>query len=194
MYGYQKPGATQTTNIKNNDLIKEFLLRGEAVDILALPDHGLLHYGTFHINLAAGLEDSLVSVLNPEWNRTGTGKNEREDELVYEENQLSIARSDRPIYKLTLYETYYNHGFFNVTVDFDRYFGNDREEIVMHLGDTENIISGTINRTANTNGTARIMGRNNLTEWFQSNFNVYDTVSIEILSQNSVKMGKSSEH
>ena len=66
MYGYQNPGPSQNTNIRNNNLIKEFLSRGESVDIFALPDNGLLHYGDFHINLAAGLEDSIVSSLKPE--------------------------------------------------------------------------------------------------------------------------------
>lgn len=44
---------------------------GSVVDLFALPDHGLLHFGTFHINLAAGLEDSIVSSLKPEWNAVG---------------------------------------------------------------------------------------------------------------------------
>ena len=55
MYSYQNPGPTQSTNIKNNGYIKELLEANEAVDIFVLPDSGLLHYGWFHINLAAGL-------------------------------------------------------------------------------------------------------------------------------------------
>lgn len=71
MYGYQNPGPTQSTNIKNNRFITEKLSNGDSVDIYALPDNGLLHYGGFHVNLAAGLEDSLVSVLKPTWNQSG---------------------------------------------------------------------------------------------------------------------------
>ena len=71
MYGYQNPGPTQSTNIKNNRFITEKLINGDSVDIYALPDNGLLHYGGFHVNLAAGLEDSLVSVLKPTWNQSG---------------------------------------------------------------------------------------------------------------------------
>ena len=69
MNGYRYPGATQGTNIRNNARIKALLRDGAAVDILALPDNGLLHYGQFHVNLAAGLEDNIISVLKPEWNR-----------------------------------------------------------------------------------------------------------------------------
>ena len=70
LYGYKNPGPTQSTNIKNNSYIKELLNIGAGVDILALPDNGLLHYGQFHINLAAGLEDNIISIINPDWNGT----------------------------------------------------------------------------------------------------------------------------
>jgi hypothetical protein len=71
MYGYKNPGATQSTNIKGHKKIKELLSKGLPVEILALPDNGLLHFGVFHLNLAAGLEDSIISVINPLWNSTG---------------------------------------------------------------------------------------------------------------------------
>jgi hypothetical protein len=71
MYGCQHPGPTQTTNIKNNKRILETLTAGQSVEIYALPDNGLLYYGGFHVNLAAGLEDSLVKTLRPAWNITG---------------------------------------------------------------------------------------------------------------------------
>ena len=72
MYGYQNPGPTQSTNIKGMRNIRNLLSEGKIVEILALPDNGLLHFGAFHVNLAAGLEDSIVRELNPPWNRTGT--------------------------------------------------------------------------------------------------------------------------
>lgn len=71
MYGYQNPGPTQSTNQENNTNLKKILADGNVVSILALPDHDLLYYGGFHLNLAAGLEDDLVFKLKPKWNRTG---------------------------------------------------------------------------------------------------------------------------
>lgn len=68
MYGYQNPGSTQSTNIKGNKLIKEMLTKNATIEIHALPDNGLLYYGGFHVNLAAGLEDSMIKILKPEWN------------------------------------------------------------------------------------------------------------------------------
>lgn len=71
MYGYQNPGPSQSTNIRNNANIKIALVNGSAVELYVLPDHGLLHFGDFHLNLAAGLEDSMVLALSPEWNTIG---------------------------------------------------------------------------------------------------------------------------
>ncbi len=68
MAGYKNPGPTQSTNIRNKKTIDERLARGQQVEIFVLPDNGLLHYGGFHVNLAAGLEDSVVRELSPPWN------------------------------------------------------------------------------------------------------------------------------
>ncbi|WP_210392575.1 GIY-YIG nuclease family protein [Variovorax sp. PAMC 28711] len=65
MSGYRNPGKTQTTNISNNRRLLDALDAGSAVEILALPDNGLLHYGRFHLNLAAALEDDIIRVLDP---------------------------------------------------------------------------------------------------------------------------------
>lgn len=71
LYGYARPGPTQSTNIKGNRLIREALASGQLLEVFALPDNGLLYYGGFHVNLAAGLEDSLVRELRPPWNVAG---------------------------------------------------------------------------------------------------------------------------
>ena len=71
MYGYQNPGPTQFTNIKGKKFIIEYLSSGRRIEIYALPDEGLQQIGVFHLNLAAGLEDSIISVLKPKWNDSG---------------------------------------------------------------------------------------------------------------------------
>jgi hypothetical protein len=60
MYGYQNPGPSQLTNVRVNRKIKDILSSGEPLDIFILVDNGLLKYGDFRINLAAGLEDTLI--------------------------------------------------------------------------------------------------------------------------------------
>jgi len=61
--GYQRPGPSQTTNTRNNIEIKILLALERNVEIYALADTGLLRFGEFTINLAAALEDALVSGL-----------------------------------------------------------------------------------------------------------------------------------
>ena len=68
LMGYQRPGASQTTNTRNNIEIKILLALERNVEIYALADTGLLRFGEFTINLAAGLEDALISELKPAWN------------------------------------------------------------------------------------------------------------------------------
>jgi len=63
-----KDAKNGSTNIKNNFNIRQHLERGQNVAVLVLPDNGLLYYGGFHVNLAAGLEDSLIKELDPPWN------------------------------------------------------------------------------------------------------------------------------
>lgn len=68
MTGYKTPGPTQSTNINNHNRISACLNQAKTVEIFVLPDNGLLRNGGFHVNLAAGLEDSLVRDLAPPWN------------------------------------------------------------------------------------------------------------------------------
>jgi hypothetical protein len=68
MAGYKNPGPTQSTNIRNNKNIEDGLAKGQQIEIFVLPDNGLLNYGGFHVNLAAGLEDSVVREMSPPWN------------------------------------------------------------------------------------------------------------------------------
>ncbi len=69
LYGYQNPRSTQATNLRGNVAITQELSDGRPVIICALPDNGLLKLGGFHLNLAAGLEDSLINDLRPPWNK-----------------------------------------------------------------------------------------------------------------------------
>ena len=71
MYQYQRPGPSQRTNIRVNAEISELLKNVPKVDIHALPNPGDMKYKGFHLNLAAGLDDSLISELKPKWNKTG---------------------------------------------------------------------------------------------------------------------------
>ena len=68
MAGYLNPGLTQSTNIRNNWNLIKLLQYANVVDVYCKGDDGLFKYGAFTINLAAGLEDSLIQEIKPLWN------------------------------------------------------------------------------------------------------------------------------
>ena len=69
MYGYQRPGPTQRTNIYVRSQILELLESQCSLDIYALCDNSTRTHGTFTLNLAAGLEDGIIRDLQPLWNK-----------------------------------------------------------------------------------------------------------------------------
>ena len=69
MYQYQCPARGRGANAEVRWRLAAWLASGDAVDIYALPDPGDMEYRGFRMNLAAGLEHSLLCGLNPSWNR-----------------------------------------------------------------------------------------------------------------------------
>jgi hypothetical protein len=187
MSGYRSPAKEQqSTNLKNHERIKQLLMAGVEVDIFALPDNGLLHYGTFHLNLAAALEDDIIRALDPEWNG---GVKEQPKQLPDDYSEGNTSAS--PVlgsFEFTLQPTYYRTGFFNVGVSSQQYLGTDGETIELFLGNESRPILGVINRRANTNRTPRIMGGPALREWFHANGSVMDSIRVEVLSLTSIRL------
>lgn len=69
--GYLKPGPSQNTNKGINECLLEKLRNGDTILIYAFEDKGFLKYGDFEINLAEGLEKSIIDKINPKWNGKG---------------------------------------------------------------------------------------------------------------------------
>lgn len=187
MSGYKTPGKTQTTNINNNQRILEVLARGAAVEILALPDNGLLHYGKFHLNLAAALEDDIIRKLDPVWNG---GKTEKVPDAVFvgDEPTPESPAVFTETFHFILQRTYFRSGFFNVGVSAQKHLGADGETIELFLGDARQPVLGTINRRANTNGTPRVMGGTALRDWFKSQAREMEPVAVQVLSPTSIRL------
>lgn len=70
MGGYLKPYSTQRTNVRNNQALLELLRRNKNIEIYAWADSGNHRIGEFHLNYAAGLEDSIIKTVMPPWNGT----------------------------------------------------------------------------------------------------------------------------
>ena len=184
--GYRTPADTQSTNIANNRRIRELVAAGVAVEILALPDNGLLHYGPFHVNLAAALEDDIIRVIKPEWNG---GKVDRESPAELGSDTLQAAnQSALTAFEFVLQPTYYRTGFFNVGVAAQSSLGADGERIELFLGDNTQPILGTINRTANSNGTPRVMGGTGLRDWFQTDAIEMAKITVRVLSPKALRL------
>jgi len=196
MYGYQNPGPSQTTNMRVCAKLKDLLMNDMPVDIFILVDNGLLSYGDFRINLAAGLEDTLIHEINPDWNLSGrslipTDADSEKSELSKDPQLDSSIPKIMTTIEISLGRTYFNQAFFNVTTGHSNLIGTDGSAIQIQLGNnSERTIQGYINRTANSNGTPRIMGGQAYRTWIQDNFNLNEIMKVDIISPNSIRIYK----
>ena len=73
IYGYLKPNTSQATNFRLNENIRKTLKLDEAIEIYIFkPDK--IEFKGYAINVAAGLEDSIIRAIQPPWNQMGLGK------------------------------------------------------------------------------------------------------------------------
>ena len=141
--GYVRPGPTQATNLRNHENVLTSLGSGEVVEIFALPDEDLHYFGGFHLNLAAGLEDSLIKSLNPLWNGGGKATQEEEQDQRTPPTAVDVEQPSKVI-EITMGETYWKKGFFNTGIQSSELFGADGQLIEMFLASGTVPILGTI--------------------------------------------------
>ena len=94
-------------------------------------------------------------------------------------------------FRLKLQQSYFKQGFFNVKVDYDRHVRNSDGPVRLRLGRNGPEIEAKINRSANQNRTARILGGPGLRDWFQKNFEPLQTVSVDLSSQDVIVLDRS---
>ncbi len=87
-----------------------------------------------------------------------------------------------PIFNLTLWQTYYKRGFFNVSVEFERFFRREQGPVTLRFGLNGPKIEARIDRISNKNGTPRIHGHASLRDWFQKNFKCKDIIAVDLSS------------
>ena len=95
-------------------------------------------------------------------------------------------------FPLVLQRTYLEKGFFNVTVDFDVYVRPDAGPISMVLCAEGKELRGEakVNRTANGNSTARIMGGVTLRDWLMRHFDLGARLDVHLLSPHEIRIEK----
>lgn len=94
--------------------------------------------------------------------------------------------SSTTCYELTMPETYHRTGFFNVPVAFDRQVRATPGPITIRVEPEGRSFEAQVNRTANPNRTARVMGGVPLRDWFQLHSSVGQSVFIRFDSPSAI--------
>lgn len=188
--GYINPGSSQTTNIKNNANLIELLNLNNNIQIWIFEDNGLMSFGGFRVNLAAGLEDSLIKELKPKWN--GNRLSIEYNKLI-EQFEDVYEKKEKPIYRLKLCKTYYNWECINISSIFSEFLGEHEQKIGIFIGTSKNQLeTAKIDRNATPNSTIRIRpdGSKNLKKWFHDNCELNEVIDILIESPNKIRIIK----
>lgn len=74
MRSYEQPGPSQRTNKRINGCLAASLIDGRPVHVHAMARWDGTAYRGVALNIAAGLEDPLISLLQPAWNVTESVK------------------------------------------------------------------------------------------------------------------------
>lgn len=71
MRQYEKPGPTQRTSKRIHASIAASVAAGRRMRVFVLKCEKAIDYRGVKINIAAGLEDPLIALFKPAWNKTG---------------------------------------------------------------------------------------------------------------------------
>lgn len=74
MRSYEQPGPAQRTNKRVNGCLAASLIDGKPVHVHAMSKWDGTPYRGIPLNVAAGLEDPLIELLQPKWNVASAGK------------------------------------------------------------------------------------------------------------------------
>jgi hypothetical protein len=206
--GYCRPAKSQATNRRCHRNIKTAITNGEEIRILVFNSPPHFQFGDFEINLAAGLEDSLIGGFQPPWNGKDRGQpitedaeREEAEETETEKSGVSAAASNIPPepkasssaapvpFTVQLGPTYYQKGFLNPGVEASRFLGKDGDPIRIRFSDSSPTVVSKINRTANRTGAVRVVGGNTqIARWFQDNFQEGDTVQGRVVDPHTIEL------
>lgn len=136
--GYRRPGGTQVTNRRCHHNVKIAMADGSEVRIYVFTPVTHLQYGDFEIDIAAGLEESLIKAFAPLWNVlerkqpiTEEAEREKHDEG---ENGVIEPEVDNPrppiaTFPIVLAATYYNKGYINPGSAASKVLGKDGDPV-----------------------------------------------------------------
>ncbi|VVE71601.1 hypothetical protein PAN31117_04109 [Pandoraea anapnoica] len=183
---YATPGKDSSTNVRCHQHIREHVEKNTRVEILSMADKGLHKYGSFHLNLAAGLEDSIIAMLKPSWNGEREVREAVEREQVTEA-PATLAELVTDSFSFNLAPAYRDNGFFNVPVRSSRLLGNNGETLELLLGDDPTPQYSIVNRTSNKNGSVRLYCSQPLKRWFK-NISPNTRIEVDVVSPLSIHL------
>ena len=204
LYGYKKGSGTQRTNIRVRHEIRSALQQGDEVDVLGFHDPKPWRLGRFTLNLPAALEDDIIRTLNPPWNNPRQTRESAVNETVVSEEGLqprtpqgkptaseprvfSAAKaSTAPAFVISVGQTYFRQGFFNVPRTHTHRFAADGRLVEIQLPGSDAPLQAKVNRRANLNGTPRIMGGARLRDWFQKTTRIGGSIRVRVQSKDRI--------
>ena len=105
---------------------------------------------------------------------------------------MVIEHKPMPIYRMSLHKSYFERGFFNIPVAFDRFVSHSEGQIAVVL-EEGNVVEARLDRSSHRNRSARIHGGRQLRKWFHANFKVHDEVDVEFISPDVIRLHTPSE-
>jgi hypothetical protein len=93
-----------------------------------------------------------------------------------------------PSFQVTLHPTYYNKGFINPPVALSHHIAAPGAEMIIRMEGSNSPIQSTIGAVSKKNCSPRLYGRQELVGWFQKHFRLMDTVNIQIVSPNEIRL------
>ncbi|ESU19167.1 hypothetical protein FCR2A7T_25900 [Flavobacterium cauense R2A-7] len=187
--GYKKPGNSQFTNIRINKEILNLLKSDLNVNIYLFKCNDVITYKSHNINLAAGLEDTLIKYFKPKYNLHGNQRIiddvELSENLIKLTNDMNDDKNCQNHYLIEKTTTVSNLegkiNLGNVPFSFLPEYG---EIINIYLGDIvlqANFINGNNNGGNNPRINCVAIGN-----WLRENgINVNDNFYIKICNNNS---------
>jgi len=211
MVGYRL-GNGQATNNRVYNHLKSELENGSRHYVYVLHDKINLNIHSIEVDLAAGLEYSLIQYYANYnfsqghvnlFNIAGNKNNPQNENVevvfseMHEENidYPVVENQDNPIvhtFDYSLGKTYWNHPYLNIPTRFEGLFGRHGDVVAVdffHGGELIRQLEVVIDRNAANNSTPRLYfptrnGVNFFQDWKHGNFMEGDTIAVTIVNRN----------
>jgi len=221
LYGY-KLGHGKSVNNRVHKAIKSHLNNYGSISVYCLPNTHQMTLQNIPVDLAAGLEYGLIAFYaaynkeynhppllniagNPDWRQTNESTQDEEEALRQERAENYEVNPPPPsgidikaveTFTITLTEkTYWPVCMLNIIKQLDGYFGQHGGTVdvrLLGIAIPQVLIQATINRTANQNGTPRLLFQSKngtaYRQWKENYHSVGDVIKISILEKNYISI------